>query len=104
MRPSRPRAAFRKPTWSRSTKSTFPVAADGADRSGWRSGEGRDRSGDGDDRRGLGSATSYTESLAGATEQLGQSKDREGVRAIIESLVQTTRTMEISNRQLEERL
>jgi len=38
----------------------------------------------------LGSATSYTESLAGATEQLGQSKDREGVRAIIESLVQTT--------------
>jgi diguanylate cyclase len=52
----------------------------------------------------LGSATSYTESLAGATEQLGQSKDREGVRAIIESLVQTTRTMEISNRQLEERL
>jgi diguanylate cyclase len=52
----------------------------------------------------LGSATSYTESLAGATEKLGQSKDRDGVRAIIESLVQTTRTMEISNRQLEERL
>src|SRR5262245_9404842 len=51
-----------------------------------------------------GSATSYTESLAGATEQLGHSKDREGVRAIIEGLVQTTRTMEISNRQLEERL
>ena len=52
----------------------------------------------------LGSATSYTESLAGATEKLGQSKDRDGVRTIIESLVQTTRTMEISNRQLEERL
>ena len=52
----------------------------------------------------LGSATSYTESLAGATEQLGLSKDREGLRTIIESLVQTTRTMEISNRQLEERL
>ena len=52
----------------------------------------------------LGSATSYTESLAGATEKLGESKDRDGVRAIIENLVQTTRTMEISNRQLEERL
>ena len=52
----------------------------------------------------LGSATSYTESLAGATEKLGQSKDRDGVRAIIENLVQTTKTMEISNRQLEERL
>ncbi|MGB2660061.1 MAG: diguanylate cyclase, partial [Pseudolabrys sp.] len=52
----------------------------------------------------VGSATSYTESLAGATEQLGQSKDREGLRAIVESLVQTTKTMEASNRQLEERL
>lgn len=51
-----------------------------------------------------GSANSYTESLAGATEQLDQSKDREGLRAIVESLVQTTKTMEISNRQLEERL
>jgi diguanylate cyclase len=52
----------------------------------------------------VGSASSYSESLAGATEQLGQSKDREGLRAIVESLVQTTKTMEVSNRQLEERL
>jgi diguanylate cyclase len=52
----------------------------------------------------VGSASSYTESLAGVTEQLGRSKDREGLRAIVESLVQTTKTMEISNRQLEERL
>ena len=52
----------------------------------------------------VGSATSYTESLAGATEKLGESKDREGLRAIVESLVQTTKTMEASNRQLEERL
>jgi diguanylate cyclase len=52
----------------------------------------------------VGSATSYAESLAGATEKLGESKDREGLRAIVESLVQTTKTMEASNRQLEERL
>ena len=52
----------------------------------------------------VGSANSYTESLAGATEQLDRSKDREGRRAIVESLVQTTKTMEASNRQLEQRL
>jgi diguanylate cyclase len=52
----------------------------------------------------VGSANSYTESLAGATEQLDQSKDREGLRAIVESLVQTTKDMEHSNQQLEERL
>jgi diguanylate cyclase len=51
-----------------------------------------------------GSASSYTESLVGATEKLDQSKDREGLRAIVESLVQTTKTMELSNKQLEERL
>src|SRR5262249_40193273 len=38
----------------------------------------------------VGSASSYTESLAGATEQLDQSKDREGLRTIVENLVQTT--------------
>jgi diguanylate cyclase len=52
----------------------------------------------------VGSATSYTESLAGASQQLDGSKDREGLRAIVESLVQTTKAMEASNRQLEERL
>ena len=52
----------------------------------------------------VGSASSYTESLAGATEQLVQSKDRDGLRTIVETLVQTTKTMEISNRHLEERL
>ncbi len=52
----------------------------------------------------VGSATSYTESLAGATEQLVQSKDRDGLRTIVETLVQTTKAMEISNRSLEERL
>jgi len=52
----------------------------------------------------VGSASSYTESLVGASEQLVQSKDREGLRAIVESLVQTTKTMELSNKKLEERL
>jgi diguanylate cyclase len=52
----------------------------------------------------VGSASSYTESLAGATEQLVHSKDRDGLRTIVETLVQTTKAMEISNRHLEERL
>lgn len=51
-----------------------------------------------------GSANSYTESLADMTEKLGQSKDREGLRAIVESLVQTAKEMEVSNQRLEERL
>ena len=40
-----------------------------------------------------GSATSYNESLADMTEKLGQSKDREGIRAIVESLVPVLRLM-----------
>jgi len=51
-----------------------------------------------------GSANSYTESLADMSEKIGQSKDREGLRAIVESLVQTTKEMESSNQKLEERL
>jgi diguanylate cyclase len=51
-----------------------------------------------------GSATSYTESLADMTEKLGQSKDREGLRAIVEGLVHTAKEMEVSNQKLEERL
>ena len=51
-----------------------------------------------------GSATSYTESLAGMSQQLGDSKDRESLRAIVESLVQTAKDMEISNQALEARL
>src|SRR3954471_5434714 len=51
-----------------------------------------------------GSATSYTESLAGVTEKLGDTKDREGLRAIVESLVKTAKDMEISNQGLEARL
>ena len=51
-----------------------------------------------------GSANSYTESLADMTEKLGQSKDREGLRAIVEGLVQTAKEMEFSNQKLEARL
>lgn len=51
-----------------------------------------------------GSANSYTESLVDMGEKLGQSKDREGLRAIVEILVQSTKEMEVSNQQLEERL
>jgi diguanylate cyclase len=51
-----------------------------------------------------GSANSYTESLADMTEKLGNSKDREGLRTIVESLVQTAKEMEASNLKLEERL
>ncbi len=51
-----------------------------------------------------GSATSYTESLAGVSQKLSQSKDREGLRAIVESLVHTAKEMEASNQKLEERL
>ena len=51
-----------------------------------------------------GSATSYTQSLAGVTQQLGAAKDREGLRAIVQSLVQTAKDMEESNHALEARL
>jgi diguanylate cyclase len=51
-----------------------------------------------------GSANQYTESLAGMTEKLADSKDRDGLRAIVESLVQTAKDMEASNQNLEERL
>ena len=51
-----------------------------------------------------GSASQYTESLAGMSEKLGSSKDREGLRTIVETLVHTAKEMEASNQQLEERL
>ena len=51
-----------------------------------------------------GSASNYSESLADATQKLGQSKDRDGLRAIVEGLVQSAKEMEHSNQQLEARL
>jgi diguanylate cyclase len=51
-----------------------------------------------------GDANSYTESLADMGEKIVQSQDREGLRAIVESLVQATKEMETSNQRLEARL
>lgn len=51
----------------------------------------------------VGSASSYSESLAGVSQQLGGA-DRDGLRVIVESLVHTARDMEEVNHKLEERL
>ena len=51
----------------------------------------------------VGSATNYSESLAGVSLNI-PSADREGLRGIVESLVQTTKEMESVNHTLEERL
>lgn len=51
-----------------------------------------------------GTANSYSESLAGVTQQLDQSKDRDSLRAIVESLVSAAKDMEESNQKLEARL
>ena len=51
-----------------------------------------------------GSANRHSESLHDMTERLGDSKDREGLRAIVEGLVQTAKEMQVSNQKLEERL
>ena len=48
-----------------------------------------------------GSASTYTESLADMGQRLDQSKDREGVRAIVKGLVQTAKEMQVSNQKLE---
>src|SRR5258707_7867859 len=52
----------------------------------------------------VGSATHYTESLAHATQSLGSTKDRDGLRSIVETLVRATRNMEENNSHLEQRL
>ena len=52
----------------------------------------------------VGSASSYSESLAGVSMQLGNTGDREGLRAIVESLVHTAKEMENVNNKLEARL
>jgi diguanylate cyclase len=50
-----------------------------------------------------GSVNSYTESLAGMSEKIGQLKDRESLRTIVETLVHTAKEMELSNTKLEQR-
>jgi diguanylate cyclase len=52
----------------------------------------------------VGSATEYTASLAHATHDLGSAKDRDGLRAIVETLVRATRDMEANNTRLENNL
>jgi diguanylate cyclase len=51
-----------------------------------------------------GSANHYTESLVDMGAKLSDSRDRETLRTIVETLVHTTKEMEASNRHLEERL
>jgi diguanylate cyclase len=51
-----------------------------------------------------GSANNYTESLVDMSAKLSDSRDRETLRTIVETLVHTTKEMEASNRHLEERL
>jgi diguanylate cyclase len=51
----------------------------------------------------VGSANNYSESLAGVSRDL-TGADREGLRSIVESLVQTTKEMEQANQHLEDRL
>lgn len=52
----------------------------------------------------VGSASNYSESLAGVSQQLVNAGDREGLRTIVESLVQTAKEMEIVNQRLEANL
>jgi diguanylate cyclase len=52
----------------------------------------------------VGTASSYSESLAGVSLQLGNTGDREGLRKIVESLVHTAKEMETVNNKLEARL
>src|SRR5262245_24037600 len=51
----------------------------------------------------VGSASNYSESLAGVSQQIG-SADRDGLRAIVEGLVETAKEMEAVNHKLEARL
>jgi len=52
----------------------------------------------------IGSTSSYTEKFNRASERLGRTEDLEGIRAIVESLVQVTKEVERDNRALEARL
>ena len=51
-----------------------------------------------------GSATSYSESLTEASNRLEHAKDGEGLRGVIEALVQGAKQMELNNKKLEARL
>jgi diguanylate cyclase len=52
----------------------------------------------------VGTASTYTESLTSVSDKLGNSKDREGLRAIVEGLVASANEMKQNNHALEARL
>jgi diguanylate cyclase len=52
----------------------------------------------------VGNASSYSESLADVSQRLGGAVDRDGLRTIVESLVQTAQEMEQSNKKLDAHL
>jgi diguanylate cyclase len=52
----------------------------------------------------IGSTSNYSDSLTDASNRLGTAKDREGLRSIVETLVQTTNDIQNDNRALEQRL
>jgi len=52
----------------------------------------------------LGMSASYDVSLSGATQKLSDARDRDQVKAIVESLVKSTREMRETNKALEDRL
>jgi diguanylate cyclase len=52
----------------------------------------------------VGTASTYSESLSHVSDKLGNSKDRESLRAIVESLVSTANEMKQNNHALEQRL
>jgi diguanylate cyclase len=52
----------------------------------------------------VGTTSSYTESLVDVSQRLGNAGDREGLRAIVEILVRSTREVEQTNQSLETRL
>jgi diguanylate cyclase len=52
----------------------------------------------------LGMAASYDDSLSGATQKLSDARDCDQVKAVVESLLQSTREMRDTNKALEDRL
>lgn len=52
----------------------------------------------------IGSANNYSEAIAGATEQMAPDADREQLRMIVETLVRSTKEVEVTNQALQKRL
>src|SRR6185295_17691484 len=52
----------------------------------------------------IGSASNYSETIADATEHIAPDADREQLRLIVETLVQSTKEVEVTNQALQKRL